>query len=124
MENIPTESQEQVSLFAWADVAKSTTPELEWLFHVPNGGARHPVAAARLKLEGVKAGVPDLLLLVPRGGFHGLAVELKRRKGGYASAEQKKWLQALTAAGYKAVVCKGWEDARDTIMEYLRLEQK
>jgi len=52
------------------------------LFAVPNGGRRDKVTAGKLKAEGVVAGVADLLLLVPSGCFHGLAIEMKTRTGG------------------------------------------
>ena len=74
MKNIITasESQEQQALFEWAELSKRCFPELELLFHVPNGGARSKATAGRLKAEGVKPGVPDLCLPVPRGAYHGL----------------------------------------------------
>ena len=37
------------------------------VFHIPGGGSRHPAEAARLKAQGVKAGVPDLCIPVARG---------------------------------------------------------
>ena len=41
-------------------------PELSaLLFAVPNGGRRDPVTGARLKAEGVVAGVSDLILFLP-----------------------------------------------------------
>jgi hypothetical protein len=45
---------------------------------------------------------------------------MKRRKGGRVSVEQKKMILALRAQGYKAEVCRGWEEAKNTICEYLR----
>lgn len=117
----PTEHDEQVALMQWVEYAVSAHPELRLIFAVPNGGARHKVTAAKLKAEGVKAGVQDLAMLVPRGTFHGLLIEMKRRKGGVLSAEQKWWRDELHAQGYQTVVCKGWESARDAILEYLAL---
>lgn len=118
---IPTESQEQQALFQWAAFAEhSLWGELWGLYHIPNGGSRNKAEAARLKAEGVKKGVPDICLPVPRGGYHGLYIELKRQKGGRLSEEQKEWLRFLSAQGYKAVACMGWEDAMGVIDEYLR----
>lgn len=90
---VPTEAQEQVTLFSWAAV--QAIPELALLYHIPNGGSRHKAEAARLRAEGVRAGVPDLCLPVPRGGFHGLYIELKRLRGGRLSEQQRAWLDAL-----------------------------
>lgn len=116
-----TEHAEAVTLIKAVRVAEQTHPELRLLFAVPNGGDRHPAVAAKLKAEGVKAGVPDYFLLVPRGGYHGLALELKTQTGS-ASREQKAWISELTRHGYKAVVCRGWGAALDTIFNYLKLD--
>lgn len=53
---VPSESDEQICLFEWAEVMKGQIPELRLLFHIPNGGYRNKVTAARMKAEGVKAG--------------------------------------------------------------------
>lgn len=118
---VPTEAQEQITLFSWAAV--QAVPELALLYHIPNGGSRHKAEAARLRAEGVRAGVPDLCLPVPRGGFHGLYIELKRLRGGRVSDRQKEWLAALGAQGYAVAVCNGWEDAAGTIMGYLGVKK-
>jgi len=113
------EREEQRYLLRWANMRSATLPGLDMLFHVPNGGARDIRVAAQLKSEGVKKGVPDLFLMAPRGGYHGLAIELKRRGGGRVSPEQKDWIERLNAQGYRATVCFGWNDARQTIEAYL-----
>ncbi len=46
-------------------------------------------------------------------------IELKADKKGYASKEQKEWIEKLNSRGYYAVVCKGFEDAIDEITRYL-----
>lgn len=82
---VPTEAQEQMTLFSWAAMQSGKYPELNLLYHVPNGGSRHKAEAGRLRAEGVKAGVPDLCLPVARGQYHGLYIELKRQRGGRTS---------------------------------------
>ena len=118
--NIPTEAQEQTALFQWAAMMEGRIPELALCHCIPNGGSRHPLEAVHLKQQGVKPGIPDIFLPVARGPYHGLYIEMKRRKGGRVSVEQKKMLLALQGQGYRAEVCRGWEEARDTICEYLR----
>ena len=69
----------QVALCQW--LAAVHTVEYALTFAVPNGGHRHVAVAAKLKAEGVKRGVPDLFMAVPRGDKHGLFIELKTEKG-------------------------------------------
>lgn len=52
-------------------------PELATLYAIPNGGHRHPAVGGKLKREGVKAGMPDLHLPVPRGAWASLYLEVK-----------------------------------------------
>lgn len=117
--HVPTESVEQQCLFRWASYAVGRMPELALMFHIPNGGTRSKSEAGRFKAEGVKAGVPDIFLPVPRGSFAGMFIELKRRKNGRVSIDQATWLKALEKQGYKAVVCHGWEEAQREIEGYL-----
>ena len=116
----PTEAQEQEWLFQWAGAMQRLRwPELELMHHIPNGGSRNRIEAARLKAQGVKSGVPDIFLPVARNGRHGLYIELKRRAGGKVSPEQEKMIRNLNQQGYMAVVCKGWNAAADVIEKYM-----
>lgn len=117
---IPTENAEQAALFQWAEVASGRYPELKLLHAIANGGKRDGRTAAVLQRTGVKPGVPDICLPVPRGDHHGLYIELKRRKGGALSANQRIWLNALTEQGHMAVCCKGADEAIRTIERYLK----
>lgn len=114
---VPTEHDDQKALVRWFDLQY---PQLRGrLAACPNGGQRNPIVAAKLKAEGVRAGYPDLNLLTPRHGFAGLFIELKRVKGGSLSTEQASWLQWLSDQGFMAVVCKGFDAAKETIQSYL-----
>ena len=88
------------------------------LFAVPNGGGRSRVEAAIMKGEGVTAGVADLLLLVPRGGFASLCIELKTQTGRQAPS-QKAWQKAAENAGNRYVVCRSFEDFQAQVRAYL-----
>lgn len=118
---LPSEGQEQATLFSWAKMMDRLYPELRLMFHVPNGGGRSKAEAGRFKMEGVKAGVPDIFLPVPRGNYHGMFIEMKKRKGGKVSAEQKVWISELNAQGYYAVVAFGWDEASSCIIDYLEI---
>ena len=113
------EAREQEALFRWAEYERGKWPELEAMYHIPNGGSRNKAEAARLKAQGVKAGVPDICLPAARGCYHGLYIELKRRNGGRVSEAQRGWIAYLENAGYCARVCHGWDEARETIEKYL-----
>lgn len=113
-----SESNEQISLFEWCEYSLGKYPELQLLFHVPNGGYRSTATAGRMKAEGVKAGVPDLFLPVARQGYHGLFIEMKAGRN-KPTAYQTQWLENLSNQGYLAVVCYGWEEAAKVLTEYL-----
>ena len=121
MSNIATEDAEQEALFKWAELAACAMPELRLMYAIPNGGYRAPRTAALLKRTGVKPGVPDMCLPVAKGKWHGLYIELKRAKGGVVSAEQKVWHNRLQEQGYCVKVCRGWEQAREAITEYMEV---
>lgn len=120
MNACPTESQEQQTLFEWAELQQQAHPQLKLMFHVPNEGRRSVVTGRRLKSEGMKKGVPDICLPVARRGYHGLFIEMKRLKGGRVSDEQNQWLALLKSEGYAACVCQGWAEAADYILWYLK----
>jgi hypothetical protein len=101
-------------------------PALSRLFAVHNQGHGDAIRGARAKAEGVKAGVPDLMLPVPvfeNGGawICGLWIELKKPKVGKVADKQSEWIEYLNNVGYRAVTCYGWEAARDELIAYLRL---
>ena len=114
------ESREQITLFEWAALNEHKYPELKLLHHIPNGGKRAKTTAIRLKMEGVKAGVPDIELPAPRGIYHGLYIELKAGKN-KATDKQKEWIYELKKQGYFTAVCHGWESASKVLLKYLSL---
>ena len=86
------ESGHQEALFSWAAYRTGLMPELQYMYHVPNGGKRDKATAAVLKRQGVKAGVPDIMLPAARAGYHGLYIELK-------AGETKRVVRVSAAAG-------------------------
>lgn len=111
------EANEQEALFRWAAFVRGRFPEIDLLYHIPNGGSRNRIEAANLKRQGVKAGVPDLCLPVARGAFHGLYIEMKAGKN-TTTEKQDGWISALRVQGYAAEVCYGWERAAEVITKY------
>lgn len=118
------EHLDQVALFQWANLASVKYPELQFLYAVPNGARVSPGTARKLKAEGMKAGVFDISLDIPKGDYHGFRGELKRigPPKGRLSDVQKYWLTCYQEHGYYAFVAWGWESMRDELIKYL--EQK
>ena len=125
--SVPSEHQEAAALMRLVHLHEAQCPLLKRLFHVANGGLRSKASAGKLKAEGVRAGVPDYI--GPFRGYSksnnqfctyiGLAIELKRRKGGAVSEAQRDWVEFLSNAGWKVAVCSGHEDAWAVICEYV-----
>jgi len=88
------------------------------LFAVPNGGYRHPKEAARLKAEGVLAGVPDIIVARATKKYHGLYLEFKTASG-RTSDKQKKVIATLELEGYCVKVVRSCDKAWKALMEYL-----
>lgn len=121
-----SESGSQKALFCWS--AQSGIPELKWLFAVPNGFFGSVAQKGKMKAEGLKNGVADIMLPVASwcdGKIaRGLFVEMKteqyrNRKNGGLSDDQKEFLDFVSGQGYKTVVCYSWQEARDVILGYL-----
>lgn len=115
------EHAEQVLLMQWWALSHQRfgIPE-QLLFAIPNGGLRNIVTAARMKKEGVRAGIPDLMLAYPTTNYPALFIEMKRTDGGRLSDSQKTMIKILEYYHYKCVVCHGWEQARAEIESYIK----
>ena len=116
---VPKEAEEQKALFQWVEYQRKKHPDLALLYHISNEGRRNP---QRAKAEGIKAGVPDLCLPVPRGRNHGAYIEMKRRKGGVLTDKQIEWMERLRGQGYAVAVCYGWEEAAKFLLDYMSQE--
>lgn len=106
---IPSEDHEQMMFVQWF---RRNYPGV-LIFAIPNGGARHPAVAMKLKATGVVKGIPDLF--VPAWS---LWIEMKRQDGGRVSPEQKEVMAYLEGIGHRAIVAKGAEDAKRQALEY------
>lgn len=120
---VDREGLEQAALIKELELSLPAVAAL--IYHVPNGGHRHKLVAVKLKGQGVKAGVPDLVLPMARGGYFGLYLEFKATAPNDAavSASQHAWIRRLNDQGYLAIVCRGHFDAMEQIRAYLRLPQ-
>ncbi len=117
---VPTEEQEQAWVIQWSKISLARYPQLKMLYAVPNGARVARSQANKLKREGMNPGVPDLVLPVARGGFHGFYLEMKRIQGSSVSKVQKDWHEWLQEEDYQVKVCKGHDEAIKNIVEYLQ----
>lgn len=126
-----TEAEHQILVMCWAKKVMAICSdessdffcnggraELDLLFHIPNGGGRSKSEGAKFKAMGVKAGVPDLCLPIPRNGYNNLWIEMKVERGTTSEA-QDKWHRSIESNGGKVVVAYGWKNAVEAICEYL-----
>ena len=111
--NTPLERHEQAAFVEWL--------ELQGLLFtaIPNSTYTTSFAAKRRNHEqGLRKGLPDLVIVIPpERAASGLGrvvfCELKRRKGGVVSLEQKNWIASLNAVGgtVDAFVAHGADEA-------------
>lgn len=109
MESNPLESMEQETVADWLDLHKV-------LYCASVAGAYlHPATFNRIKKIGYKRGLPDILIFQAPPAYNdkyvGVALEMKRRKGGIVSDEQRVWLEDLNRNGWLVGVMKGADEA-------------
>lgn len=114
------EQAEQILLCSW--FAKKY-PEIDSIFfHISNGTHVGAYRGSILKKMGVKPGIPDIFLAVPRyekrETFHGLFIEMKSKTGKISPA-QKLSHEKLREKNYKVEVCWSFMQARVIIQTYL-----
>lgn len=106
-----TEHVEQREFVSWF---RKTYPSVR-ILAIPNGSQRSRTTGARLKAEGVVAGVPDLL--VPAWN---LWIEMKRADGGSVSTQQKDWHRYLESIDHTVIVCAGFLQAKEKVEELVK----
>ena len=101
------ESKLQSECLRWLALQHPSIYAVTWA--TPNGGKRDGRTAARLKKEGVKAGVPDLFVAKPYDGYHGLFIEMKVGDNKLTD-KQKDMFSRLASEGYKCVECRSFDE--------------
>lgn len=127
----PLERDEQRAFFDWLYYIKDDGLSLwEHAFAIPNGSylhgdiSRRAIQGRALRLQGVKAGVPDVFFAIPRKPYSGCFIEFKRigAPAPKPDDDQSKWHARLRAQGYFVAVCYGFEEARTITIAYFRLQ--
>lgn len=103
----PTEDREQQTVVEYLTIRSIP------FWHTPNSTfTKSWSQKAKNKRLGVKSGIPDLMFCLNGSTY---AIEMKRRKGGTVSAEQKKWIEILNNNGIETIVARGSDEAIDFI---------
>ena len=97
-------------------------PELKILFGSLMGNKMSFGQLNKASKAGMRKGKPDINLPVPRSGYCGLWIELKRKKGGKVTLEQDEMLRLLASYNNAVFVCKGAVAAIRVIEDYLKPE--
>ena len=109
----------QAECYRWAWNERPETRLV--LFHVENERTHSSaIDGARRKAMGLVPGVADLLMLIPRGKWHGLCIEMKTLIGKQRE-EQKAWQAAIEKTGYRYELIRTKEAFQALIDEYLAL---
>ena len=116
-----SEHDEQATFFAILERNEKQFPFLKWVFAIPNGGHRHPATARRLKAEGVKAGVHDVCIPIPRKDYHGAFIEFKFGKNKSTPA-QDDFAAFLIWQNYRTRTVYSCDDGLDFIEDYLSIQ--
>lgn len=115
MQTTGNEHSEQKALIQWFRLQYPRHSKCLWA--IPNGGYRHIRTSIKLKEEGLLAGVSDLFLMIPKGIYHGMFIEMKT-KTGRPQKNQKDFIMLAKSMGYEAVICYGFDDAKNCINQY------
>lgn len=114
----PHEYIEQINAVTWF---RHHYPQYDRLFfHVANESDCNPQYRAKLNKMAVTPGIADLVLLAPSGRYHYAVFEMKRAGKGYLSDDQKKHLNAAAEVGAFACMCRGANEFKKAVADYLQ----
>lgn len=136
---VPLEKDQQEALFEWMSyirvplsrggakglIAPEWIPLTDLAYAVPNGTAiagtvkQRAMYMAALKRQGFKTGVSDIVIPFPTIAYHGLYLELKRKKSSVVTEDQTTWRDLMRRLDYRAEIVVGFEAAKAIIVDYL-----
>lgn len=108
-----TEEEIQRAVAAWLDA--SLPRDWRW-YHVPNGGKRSKATSGKLKVQGVKRGVFDVIICPPHGPD--IWIELKAH-GSYLSPEQRDWMDWRQKHGRPTYVARSVGEVIAVLKDHL-----
>jgi hypothetical protein len=116
--NAGPEEAEQIKFFDFCRAMEHTHPAYRLAWHVPNERKASIIRRAKMKLAGVKKGVPDITIPVPNDKYAALYIEMKV-KPNKPSPEQINMLKDLNAQGNYAAICWSADEAIELIQKYV-----
>ena len=121
----PLEDDECIAFSMWLN--ENAIPHAHIANESRSSSQHAMIRGAKLKRMGQSRGVWDYEVYVPIKGIDGtvdcyelLKIEMKRRKGGTVSAEQKQWGKIYELAGINCKVCKGADEAIKYVSKFIR----
>ena len=114
------EFHEQCFFFTQLRYRERHQPEVGLIFATLNGIRLTPGLAKKAKAAGNKAGIPDIVVPIARGGFFGLYIELKEPDAPKPPKHQIEYHERLREQGYQVVVAYGTVKAYDALNAYLK----
>jgi len=115
---LSNESTQQIEFIKFCqDMYNRGIKHFKWIHHTPNGGFRDKKTAVKLAREGVKSGVWDIFVPMPRFQKAGLYIEFKW--GSSLSDTQKEFHDDLKDYFHFAI-CRTPKSAKDLVMAYFQ----
>lgn len=121
---VPTEYEECVAFVEWLRL--NGIPHHHCASESQSGSKNAMIRGAKLKRIGQSRGVFDYDIFVPIKGITGevdcyelIKIEMKRKKGGSVSKEQKEWQKIYEMAGIPCKVCKGADEAIEFVQQHM-----
>lgn len=106
----------QKAFFEWLLLAYPWADDVT--FAVPNGVRCSASQAAKLKAEGLKAGIPDVFMSVVTDKYPGLYIEFKIKPNKPSDIQEKK-ISSLKSQGYRCEIIYDLDAAIALVKEYL-----
>lgn len=116
-----SEAQHQTFVFQVLQLNERKYPFLKWIYAVPNGGHRHPAVAAQMKAQGVKRGISDICIPIPKKDYHGCYIEMKM-VGKKLTPEQAEFAAFIMENDYEFAMCLTCDQVLETIENYLQIK--
>ena len=109
-----SEQSIHLAVMEWVALYPSIFP---YILHFPNESPRTPRYGRLLKKMGMRKGVSDLFIALPRHNYHGAWIEIKSEKGRVSPA-QKVFLDQMKEVNYYGNITYGMDETIKIIKWY------